>query len=106
MRIEKDADRHTITADIREQLETDPDFRQETTNPLPKGIHPKYTGEPAELWQKPASKVGYMDGSQGFLQIWIPVDEDDITLVSATAGDYDREAIVDTIREEFQSTIV
>lgn len=44
-----------------------------------------------------------MDGSQGFLQIWIPVDEDEITLVSATAGDYDRETIVDAIREEFET---
>lgn len=105
-RIEEDADRHTITADIRERLETDPNFRQETTKPLPKGIHPKYTDEPAELWQKPASKVDYMDGSQGFLQIWVPVNEDDIALVSATAGDYDREAIVDAIREEFQTAAV
>lgn len=104
--IEEDADRHTISADIQHQLIDDPNFRQETTKPLPKGIHPKYTGDEAELWQKPASKVEYMDGSQGFLQIWLPVDEDEITLVSATAGEYDRESIVDSIREEFETSIV
>lgn len=47
--IEEDADRHTITADIRNQLEDDPNFRQETTKPLSKGIHPKYTDTEAEL---------------------------------------------------------
>lgn len=103
--IEDEADRHTITADVHEQLDRDPNFRHETTKPLPKGIHPKYTDTPAELWQKPASKVEYMDGSQGFLQIWIPVDEEGITLVSATAGDYDRDEIVDAIREEFEAAI-
>lgn len=101
--IKEEADRHTITADIRAQLDHDPDFQYETTKPLPKGIHPTYTDAEVELWQKPASKVPYMDGSQGFLQIWIPVDEDEVTLVSATAGDYDREAIVDTIRTKFES---
>lgn len=55
--IKENADRHTITADIQPRLEEDPDFRQETTKPLPKGIHPKYTDTEAELWQKPASKV-------------------------------------------------
>lgn len=101
--IKDDADRHTIRTDIQPRLEVDPDFRWETTKPLPEGIHPKYTETEADLWQKPASKVEYMAGSQGFLQIWIPVDEDDITLVSATAGGYDREAIVDSIREEFET---
>ncbi len=104
-RIEEDADRHTITEDVRGRLDRDSDFRRETTKALPKGIHPNYTDAPAELWQKPASKVEYMDGSQGFLQIWIPVDEDEVTLVSATAGDYDREEIVDAIREEFETTV-
>lgn len=46
-----------------------------------------------------------MDGSQGFLQIWIPVDEDEITLVRATAGDYNREAIIDAIREEIETGV-
>lgn len=103
--IEHEAERHTITADIRDRLEHDPDFRQETTKPLPNGIHPKYTDKQAELWQKPASKVEFMSGSQGFLQIWIPVDEDEITLVNATAGDYDREEIVDAIRNAFETTV-
>jgi len=97
-KIEEDADRHTITTDIREELKADPDFRQETTKPLPKGIHPKYTNDESVLWQKPASTVDFMEGSQGFLQIWIPVDEEDVTFVEATAGDYDREEMVDAIR--------
>lgn len=103
-RIEEEADRHTISSDIRDRLKADSNFQKETTKPLPTGIHPKYTDQLAQLWQKPASKVEYMNGSQGFLQIWIPVDETDVTLVSATAGDYNREAIVDTIREEYQAT--
>lgn len=103
--IEADADRHTIDADVSDVLERDPDFRHETTKPLPKGIHPKYTGTEAELWQKPASRVEYMDGSQGFLQVWIPVEEREVTLVSATAGEYDGEAIVDAIREEFEAAV-
>ncbi len=100
--IEEEAERHTISGDIRPVLEQDDDFTLETTKELPNGIHPNYTGKEAELWQKPASRVDYMDGAQGFLQIWIPVDEDTIALVSATAGEYDREAIVDAIREEFE----
>ncbi|WP_101296113.1 hypothetical protein [Halegenticoccus soli] len=104
--IKEDADRHTIAANVRKQLEQDPDFRYETTKSIPKGIHPKYTGEAAELWQKPASRVDYMVGSQGFLQIWIPVDEEEITLVSATAGEYDRDAIVDAIRKDFEGLVV
>ncbi|MFC4451117.1 hypothetical protein [Halorussus aquaticus] len=103
--VEEKADRHMISADIRTVLEDDPDFSLETTKPLPKGIHPKYTEHEAELWQKPASRVEYIEGSQGFLQIWIPTDEDEITLVNATAGKYDRKAIVDTIRDRFEATV-
>ena len=65
--IEEKADRQLET-DIQHLLDTDPDFRFKTTKPLPKGIHPAYTGTDAELWQKPASRVHYMDGSQGFLK--------------------------------------
>ncbi|MFC7216173.1 hypothetical protein ACFQO4_19100 [Saliphagus sp. GCM10025334] len=100
--IEEEADRHTISGEIRDILQQDRGFTLETTKELPKGIHPQYTGEEADLWQKPVSRVDYMDGAQGFLQIWIPIDEEEIALVSATAGEYDREAIVDAIREEFE----
>lgn len=103
-RIEEEADRHTIAADISGLLKQDEDFRHETTTSLPKGIHPKYTDTEAELWQKPASRVEYMSGSQGFLQIWLPSTEEECTLINATAGEYDRETIVDAIREEFEST--
>lgn len=101
--IEAEADRHTIEQDIRPRLRDDPDCRLETTKPLPEGIHPKYTGEQAELWQKPASYVPSMEGSQGFLQLWVPVDEPTLTLVSVTAGNYDKENVVDAIREEYTS---
>lgn len=101
--IEADADRHTITTDVSEYLDTDPDFGYETTKPLPENVHPNYTDTDAELWQKPASKVECMDGSQGFLQVWIPVDEAAVTLVSATAGEYDRETVVDAVRKEIEA---
>lgn len=63
--VEADAERHTVRADIRDHLERDPTCRHETTKPLPADIHPNYTGAEPELWQKPASKVDFMDGSQG-----------------------------------------
>lgn len=103
-RVEEEAERHTISAEVRDVLEQDDDFRHETSKPLPKGINPKYTGTEAELWQKPASHVEYMDGSQGFLQVWLPTD-DDVALVDATAGDYDREAIVDEVRKEIETDV-
>lgn len=100
--IEVEADRHTIDADLCGVLESDEDFTFETTKDLPSGIHPRYTDEPAELWQKPASRVDYVEGAQGFLQIWIPVGEEDITLIDVTAGEYDRDEVVDAVREEFE----
>jgi hypothetical protein len=105
-RIKAEADRHTIDRDVRGLLDDDSDFRQETVKPLPKGIHPTYAGEDAELWQKPASKVEYIDGSQGFVQVWLPIGEDRVALVAATAGEYDRETVVDAIREEFKTAAV
>lgn len=102
-RIKANADRHLVTGEIRDELEADPDFRLETTKPLPEGIHPQFRGDEAELWQKPASKVEYMDGSQGFLQIWIPVEEPETALVDATAGHYDRDAIIEEIRTRFEA---
>lgn len=101
--LKKEADRQLIAANVRHRLARDPDFRHETDKPLPEGIHPKYTGVEAELWQKPASQVEYMDGSQGFLQIWTPIDADEVTLVDATAGQYDRDAIVDATRDAFET---
>lgn len=102
-RIRENSDRHLVAGDIRDQLEADPDFRLETTKPLPEGIHPKFRGDDAELWQKAASKVEYVDGSQGFLQIWLPVEESETALVDATAGHYDQDAVVDEIRTRFES---
>ena len=40
-----------------------------------------------------------MEGFRGFLQLWVQVDEPTLTLVSASAGKYDRETVVDAIRE-------
>lgn len=105
-RIEEDADRHIIEVDPSEFLEEDPAFRYETAKPLPSGIHPTYTDTEAELWQKPASQVEAMDGSQGFLQIWLPMTEETCALIDVTAGDYDTENSIDRLREEFKATVV
>lgn len=104
--VESDAERHTVHVDSRDYLERDPDCGHETTKPLPVDIHSNHTGAEAELRQKPASKVEFMDGSHGFLHLWVPVDEGTVAFVSATADDYDRDAIVDTIREEYEAAAV
>jgi hypothetical protein len=46
-----------------------------------------------------------MSGSQGFLQIWLPTTEEECALITATAGEYDREIIVDAIRKEFEAAV-
>lgn len=105
-RIEEDADRHMIEADVWEILEADPAFRYETTKPLPRGIHPMYTDTDADLWQKPASSVESMNGSQGFLQIWLPTTEEMYALINVTAGDYDPEDVIDALREKLEETVI
>lgn len=100
-RVEENARRHELPWEAARTLIADPDCRRETTKPVPDGIHPKYAGEEAELWQIPASRMEVMDGSQGFLQLWVPVDEAEVALVNATAGKYDEETIIEAVAEEF-----
>lgn len=103
--IETDIERHVLACDVRPRLEGDPDFRRETVTTIPDGIHPEYSGTKGELWQKPVSRVPYLDGSQGFLQVWLPVDTEEYGLVTVTRGDYDSDAVVEETREYLLNTV-
>lgn len=97
--LEADIERHVLDVDVRPRLEADPDFQRETTAKIPEGIHPEYSGTDGELWQKPVSRVPYLDGSQGFLQVWLPVDVDEYGLVTVTRGDYDSDTVVERTKD-------
>ncbi|WP_336330731.1 hypothetical protein [Haloarcula sp. CGMCC 1.2071] len=99
------AEHHVIEGDVAENLASDPNFHQQTTKPLPDGIHPLYTGEAAELWQKPISKSTVVTGSEGFIQVWLPNSQDHGGLVSLTDGDYDTEQTLESVRTAFETTI-
>ena len=103
--LEATAEQHVIEADIADILASDPDFRRETTKPLPDGIHPLYTGEEAELWQKPVSKSTVITGSEGFIQVWLPNSQDHGGLVSLTNGDYDTVQALASVRTALEATI-
>lgn len=103
--LEATAEQHVIECDIAEILASDPDFRQQTTKPLPDGIHPLYTGEAAELWQKPVSKSTAITGSEGFIQVWLPNSQDQGGLVSLTDGDYDTDQALESVRAAVEATI-
>lgn len=45
-------------------------FRHQTTKPVPEPLHPEYGDVEAELWQVPASKAAWADGSTGFVRVW------------------------------------
>ncbi|WP_317176109.1 hypothetical protein [Halomontanus rarus] len=93
-----EAERHLLDGDVTSVLEQDPHFRRETETDVPDGIHPGYSGKEAELWQKPVSRVDSLSGAQGFVQVWIPIDDDDVALVAVTRGDFDHEEALDTVR--------
>lgn len=99
------AEQHVIEGDVAENLTSDPNFHQQTTKPLPDGIHPLYSGEAAELWQKPISKSTVVAGSEGFIQVWLPNSEDHGGLVSLTDGDYDTEQTLESVRTDLKTTI-
>lgn len=96
--LREEAEHHVIEGDVTEILEEDENFRLETTREIPPEIHPRYTGTEAELWQKPVSRVEYLSGAQGFVQVWIPVSDAEISLVSVTRGEFDPETAVDNVR--------
>jgi hypothetical protein len=103
--LEATAEQHVIEGDIADMLTSDPDFRRETTKPLPDRIHPLYTGEAAELWQKPVSKSAAITGSEGFIQVWLPNSQDHGGLISLTDGDYDTVHALESVRTALEATI-
>jgi hypothetical protein len=103
--IEAEIKRHVLEADVRPMLEADSGFKYETMTAIPEDIHPEYAGQDGELWQKPVSKVSYLDGAQGFLQIWLPEDAEDLALVTVTSGEYDKEKVIEETRNHLQQSL-
>lgn len=103
-RLEETAREHLIEGDVHQLLDEDEAFRYQTTKPLPDGIHPTYTGEDAELWQKPVSKEPAIEGSQGFVQVWVPEDES-AGFVFVTDGDYDPNHALEAVRTALKSAL-
>ncbi|WP_135364275.1 hypothetical protein [Halosimplex halophilum] len=102
--LEETAETHLIEGDIRSVLDQDPDFRRQTVKPLPDGIHPVYTGDEAELWQKPISQEPAIEGSHGFVQVWVP-DDERAGFVFLTDGDYEQERPLDDVRRSLESAL-
>lgn len=100
--LQEEADQRLITGDIGAFLEADSNFRCETTTSIPERTHPEYEGMEAELWQKPISKVDGIDSSQGFLQVWRPLDEPDTGVVATTKGDYQERTVIEAVCERFK----
>ena len=104
--IEAEIERHLLRADVRSDLEADASFQFETVTSVPEDIHPEYGGQEAKLWQKPVSRVSYLDGAQGFLQVWLPDETDELALVTVTAWEYDAEKVVERTRNELRQSMV
>jgi len=102
--LEQTAEEHLIEGEVHTLLDEDTDFRYQTTKPLPDGIHPTYTGEEAELWQKPISKEPALDASQGFVQVWVPEDER-AGFVFLTDGEYDQRQALADVRASLESAL-
>lgn len=97
--VEEEVEKHVLEGDVQRYLQRDENFREQTVRSLPDDIHPEYTGDEAVLWQKPASKVDHLDSAAGFVQVWVPVDEENIGLISITSGEYDRKSVLDEVQE-------
>lgn len=104
-RLNQRAERHSLEGNVDAILKSDPHFNRETISEIPERIHPGYVDIDAELWQKPISQVEFLDGSQGFVQVWVPVPEDEIVVISLTRGEFDKDIALDQIREKFTSRI-
>lgn len=102
--LEQTAEDHLLEGEVSSLLESDSDFRYQTSKPLPDGIFPSYTGEMVELWQKPVSKEPAIDGAQGFVQIWVP-DEGAVGFVSLTDGDYNPREALDSVRTRLETAL-
>lgn len=103
--IEADIERHVLEADVQPALESDSEFQYETVTTIPDDIHPEYEGKAGELWQKPVSKVPFLDGAQGFLQVWLPEETDGIALVTVTRGEYDEDRVVEETRNRLRESL-
>lgn len=102
----EEANQRLLEGAIEESLAADPDFRHETTTSIPTGTHPEYDGREADLWQKPVSKLEYIDSSQGFLQVWLPADQSEVGVVTTTAGDYEERRVIEAFCERFEERAV
>jgi hypothetical protein len=103
--IESEIERHVVEADAQPVLESDPGFQYETSTLIPDGIHPEYSGTDGELWQKPVSKVSYLDGAQGFVQVWLPEEAEKLALVTVTSGEYDHDIVIEQARDRLSQSI-
>jgi hypothetical protein len=102
--LEQTAEDHLLEGEVSSLLESDSDFRYQTSKSLPDGIFPSYTGEMVELWQKPVSKEPAIDGAQGFVQIWVP-DDETVGFVSLTDGDYTPREALDDVRARLETAL-
>jgi hypothetical protein len=63
------------------------------------------SGTDGELWQKPVSKVSYLDGAQGFVQVWLPEEAEKLALVTVTSGEYDHDTVIEQARDRLSQSI-
>lgn len=47
----------------------------------------------------------YLDGAQGFLQVWFPTEMENSALVTLTNGEYDGQAVVEQTRDRSLETM-
>lgn len=103
--VEREVDRRELQGDVRGFLESDSRFQLQTEKSIPEGTHPLHDGQTAELWQTPVSNVDAVEGSGGFVQIWLPESEDGIGVISVTDGPYDGDKALDAIRSSFENRL-
>lgn len=87
------AARRILDGDVREYLDASPEFQRRDTQPVPEGIHPEHTGSEAERWEAPADAIDAFEGTDGTVQVWVPVAEERLGLLALTGVDADRETL-------------
>lgn len=70
-------------------------FREQTSKPLPRSLHPEHGETEATLWQAPASSVEWVSGSSGFVRVWRLADGTGI-VDPVGLGDQQAEAVAAT----------
>lgn len=103
--VEHEVERHVLEGDVQAFLDRDDGFQKQTVKEISGDIHPRYEGEEGEPWQKPASKVEYVEGAAGFVQIWVPVDEENIGLLALTSGEYDRQDVLEATQARLSNEL-